>query len=922
MTPPTDTSRTAPVAVEAAQAKIGARDRIGAFYRTRYVTIAKVVFVVILLVWPLAYKNLYYMSVMTTAGLFAMLAIAVGLILGQAGQLSFGHSAFYGMGAYAAALLSLKLHVPTLAALAIAAVAPGIIALIIGRPVLKLRYFYLALATIGLGQIFSVLIIQLPSVTRGINGLNGIPTLSIFGFGVGSLIRQYYVVWVPALLVLLLVQRGLKYRLGRSLRAIATSEIASSTLGIRPANWKLLAFVASAVVCGLAGGLFAFVTGSIAPTSFTFNVAVLPIVMSLVGGAATIWGGVLGAIIMTWVITYFTGIQQYSGVAYSVIMILLLLFLPMGILGIHPASRSWLRRRIKGELVKDAAGTVRDQGAASTVTETMDLPSTSRPSASQVAAVATAPIGSGLLQADLAREKSEKRVVGPLLSIERASIVFGGLKAVNEVSFDVQEGTITALIGPNGAGKTTLFNAISRLQRLTGGRITFEGNDLTKLSPANAARLGMARTFQNLRIFVNMSVLENVLVGCHRHERSGFWSCCLGFPRQRAEERSSRARAMEALALVGLVEEATKPAVSLPYGQQRLVEIARALASEPRLLMLDEPAAGMNASERSDLVRKIAAIRAAGITVLLVEHDISLVMGISDSVNVLDYGKLIASGAPDAVRRDEGVITAYLGKGRDKETEVCVAENGAEEPCAPPEDALVLKDVVTAYGSIQALRGVSLSVAKGEVVAVLGANGAGKTTLLETVCGILRPTSGTVTYLGQDITSMPAEKIVTHGICQIPEGRQLFPTLTAEDNLLMGASGKREWQKGYADDLAYVYELFPILSERRRQLAKTLSGGEQQMLAIGRGLMAQPSLLLLDEPSMGLAPIAVERIFDALARLNSQGLTMLMVEQNAEMALSLAGRVTVIQTGSVVLSGKSSDLGKDDRLRAAYLGGR
>jgi branched-chain amino acid transport system permease protein len=891
-------------------------------FHPSYATVAKVVFVVVLLVWPLVYKNLYAMSVMTTAGLFAMLTLAVGLILGQAGQLSFGHSAFYGMGAYIAALLSLKLHMPTLPSLVIGAVAPGIIALIIGRPVLKLRYFYLALATIGLGQIFMVLIIQLPSLTRGINGLNGIPSLSIFGFRVVALIRQYYVIWIIAIVVLLLVQRGLKYRLGRSLRAIATSEIASSTLGIRTANWKLLAFVASAVICGLAGGLFAFFTRSIAPTSFTFNVAVLPIVMSLVGGASTIWGGVLGAIIMTWIVNYFTGMQQYSGVAYSVIMILLLLFLPMGILGIHPSSRSRLVRLFKKESLEEKPEAGHGQGPAPASVERAGSGSQLPSPASQEGAATTARFGSGLLQEDLARRQSGKPAEGPLLRIEAASIAFGGLKAVNEVSFDVKEGTITALIGPNGAGKTTLFNAINRQQKLAGGRITFDGVDLSTLSPANAARLGMARTFQNLRIFVNMSVLENVLVGCHRHERSGFWSCCLGLPRQRAEERRSRMRAMDALALIGLVEEADKPAVSLPYGKQRLVEIARALASEPRLLLLDEPAAGMNRSERADLVRKIAAIRAAGITVLLVEHDINLVMGISDVVNVLDYGKLIASGSPEAVKQDQKVIEAYLGRGREK-GEVCVAaEGGDEEPCAPAEDALVVKDVVTAYGSIQALHGVSLTVGRGEVVAVLGANGAGKTTLLNTVCGILRPSSGTVTYLGEDITSMPAEKIVTRGICQIPEGRQLFPTLSVEDNLLMGASGKREWQKGYADDLAYVYELFPVLGERRKQLAKTLSGGEQQMLAIGRGLMAQPSLLLLDEPSMGLAPIGVERIFDALTRLNAQGLTMLMVEQNAEMALSLADRVTVIQTGLVVLAGKASDLRTDDRLRAAYLGER
>jgi branched-chain amino acid transport system ATP-binding protein len=322
-------------------------------------------------------------------------------------------------------------------------------------------------------------------------------------------------------------------------------------------------------------------------------------------------------------------------------------------------------------------------------------------------------------------------------------------------------------------------------------------------------------------------------------------------------------------------------------------------------------------------VQKIAAIRDAGVTVLLVEHDIGLVMGISDSVNVLDYGKLIASGSPEAVKENPTVIEAYLGTGHGTRPEVCIEEEGGRTaPCAEPEVALSVENLVAAYGSIQALHGVSISVGKGEVVAVLGANGAGKTTLLNTISGIVRPAGGTVTYLGENITSVPAEKINSRGICQIPEGRQLFPTLTVEDNLLMGASGKRDWQKGYADDVAYVYELFPILGERRRQMAKTLSGGEQQMLAIGRGLMAQPSLLLLDEPSMGLAPRAVERIFDALGRLNSQGITMLMVEQNAEMALSLASRVAVIQTGSVVLSGESSQLRKDDRLRAAYLGGR
>ena len=527
----------------------------------------------------------------------------------------------------------------------------------------------------------------------------------------------------------------------------------------------------------------------------------------------------------------------------------------------------------------------------------------------------------GLLREDLARQKAEMHGAVPVLRVQDVSVHFGGLKAVSEVSLEVQEGSITALIGPNGAGKTTLFNAISRLQEMTAGRVWFGDTELTKLDPASAARVGMARTFQNLRIFVNMSVLENVLVGCHRHEKSGFWSGGLGFPSQRREEKRSRTRAMDALELVGLKDQAMLPASSLPYGQQRLVEIARALASEPRLLLLDEPAAGMNASEREYLIARIETIRDAGVTVLLVEHDMDLVMDISDEINCLDYGKLIACGTPEKIQRDEKVIAAYLGVDRG-EVDLCATRDLVDgEKCPVPEDLLVVDGLVTSYGSIEALHGVSLTVHKGVVVAVLGANGAGKSTLLHTISGIVHPNHGHVYFQGVEITKMAPEKIVTKGICQVPEGRQLFPSLSVEDNLVVGASGLKD-RSSLADDIAYVYELFPILGERRKQDAGTLSGGEQQMLAIGRALTGHPTLLLLDEPSMGLAPLAVERIFEALAKLNKEGLTMLMVEQNAEMALSLAHNAVVLQTGNVTLSGTATLLRQDDRVRASYLGGQ
>ena len=238
------------------------------------------------------------------------------------------------------------------------------------------------------------------------------------------------------------------------------------------------------------------------------------------------------------------------------------------------------------------------------------------------------------------------------------------------------------------------------------------------------------------------------------------------------------------------------------------------------------------------------------------------------------------------------------------------------------EDALVVENLVTFYGSIQALHGVSLRVPRGEVVAVLGANGAGKSTLLHTIGGLLRPSAGTIKHNGEDITSLPAERVVARGICQVPEGRRLFPTLSVADNLMIGASGKRDWRKGFDEDLAYVYDLLPVLYERRDQMARTLSGGEQQMVAIGRALMGHPSLLLLDEPSMGLAPLLLKDIYEALAKLNERGMTMLLVEQSAEMALSLAHRVVCIRTGCVVLSGTVDEVLDDPRLHEVYLGRR
>ena len=322
---------------------------------------------------------------------------------------------------------------------------------------------------------------------------------------------------------------------------------------------------------------------------------------------------------------------------------------------------------------------------------------------------------------------------------------------------------------------------------------------------------------------------------------------------------------MQALAAVGLEAVAHLPAASLPYGSQRLVEIARALASEPRLLLLDEPAAGMNASERAHLVQQIRRIRDSGITVLLVEHDIELVMGISEQVYVLDYGRLIARADQRTCRRIRPSSRPTSGSSGSAWTSARPGISPRE--CPEPEDLLVVEDLTTSYGSIEALHGVSFAVPKGEVVAVLGANGAGKSTLLHTISGLLRPKAGSVHVPG--CRHHPACAGQDRGARAVPGAgrppalpRALRPGQPGGGQFRARATGAATCD----DDIAYVYELFPILGERRKQPAGTLSGGEQQMLAIGRALVGRPQLLLLDEPSMGLAPLVVERIFEALGQ--------------------------------------------------------
>ncbi len=538
----------------------------------------------------------------------------------------------------------------------------------------------------------------------------------------------------------------------------------------------------------------------------------------------------------------------------------------------------------------------------------------------------------------------ETEVGAPLLRTEDLTVRFGGLTALDQVSFEIRRGEILGLIGPNGAGKTTCFNAITGVYRPAAGRVFFDGRPLTKTKRNEITRLGIARTFQNIRLFGEMTALENVVVGTDARHRTSVPGAIFRTARHRREEHDAIERGMALLEFVGIAPRAVEKARNLSYGDQRRLEIARALATEPKLLCLDEPAAGFNPAEKSALMDLIRKIRDDGFTVLLIEHDMRLVMGVTDRIVVLEFGRKIADGLPEAIRDDPAVVAAYLGVPDDEVGEVveaAAAQSDSEDvtgehatvtssPIALPDDSvssggdqplLVVEDMVVNYGRIQALHGISLQVTQGELVTLLGANGAGKTTTMRALSGLLPLTGGRILFEGKDITRMKAHERVVAGLIQAPEGRGVFPGMTVQENLDMGCHARPFKERSeYAETLDWILELFPRLAERRKQVGGTLSGGEQQMLAIARALMARPKLLLLDEPSMGLAPMVIKQIFRIIGEINAQGTTVLLVEQNAQQALTRSDRAYILETGEVTKTGSGRELLTDPAVKSAYLG--
>jgi ABC-type branched-subunit amino acid transport system ATPase component/ABC-type branched-subunit amino acid transport system permease subunit len=785
--------------------------------------------------------------------IYAIAGLGLNLLLGYTGLVSFGHGIFFGVAAYAASIIQVKLmpgyiFIP----MALAVVISTLFGVVIGYLSLRLRGVYFSLLTLSFAAMSFYIIYRWTSFTGGEDGYGGMDRPTIMGLDFNNQLVFFFVIFII-------------------FTAVSISQRAAY-IGYDVRRYRLIVFIVSAFIVSIAGSLFPFLKYYIGAELVHVQHSGEILAMSILGGSRHFLGPALGGcffILFREILSEYTASWQ---LIFGIIFMGFVLFSPTGLMGV-----GW-------EIIKPLIRKTKKAAMASRVVPPMER-----------------------AVPEYLRNSNHDLFEGNIFECRGVRKRFGHFEAVSNVDLKVKDRTLQSLIGPNGAGKTTLFNVMSGEYEGDGGELLFLDIPLTKASPDTLSQAGIGRSFQITNLFPDLTVFENLRIGVQSRHSSALnmWRDARWIDEINSETDSL----VEFLGLKGLEDIEVS---SLSYGGQRLMEIGVALAARPRFLLLDEPLVGLAPQERERIVGLIKSL-SEYISILLIEHDIDRVFSFSDNITVMNQATVLVSGTPDQIRDNKDVQAAYLGSGQ------ALIESKSQVDSAIELDTKLLQlDIInTFYGKSHILNDVSLEMCKGESIALLGRNGAGKSSTFKSIMGMAPIASGRIVFTGTDISSFSPEKIANMGIGLVPQGRRLFANLTVEENLKIGAL-KRTGGAGVRWNTEQIFELFPRLRERYTAKADTLSGGEQQMVAVARALVGNVQLLLMDEPFEGLSPMMIEDLFECINRLRSK-VSIMIIEHQLDLVLALTDRAYVLDRGIISHDGPARPLLEDLDLRKEKL---